>query len=309
MANRHYGNIGDIWKHLPLAEILASERPGQYWESHAGSAEYPLDHSPSRDYGVFHFLEGAGGSLGLASSSFLCLLEGLRSSDGRLAVYPGSPCLAMEMLRERASYLFCDIDRGSLKTIEQAARSLSIPAGSVRCVKADGVATVAEAIGGLTRGLARATLIFIDPCAGDDPFTRSEARPSPMDVFARAVAAGAMSVLWYGFSSGAERAACWDGIRSSLALARLDARAGRLWCGEIGLRDLDAADLGIDPGVRGCGLLCGNLSSGSVGASSRLGYELARIYTGVAFPAGPSGALEFRSLNVEMALAGDLPAR
>jgi hypothetical protein len=33
MANTHYGEIGDIWKHLPLAEILAIERPRRYWES------------------------------------------------------------------------------------------------------------------------------------------------------------------------------------------------------------------------------------------------------------------------------------
>gem|GEM_PF-3449085 len=35
MANKHFGSIGDIWKHLPLAEILEIERPRNYWESHA----------------------------------------------------------------------------------------------------------------------------------------------------------------------------------------------------------------------------------------------------------------------------------
>jgi len=27
MANRHYGKIGDVWKHLVLAELLQSEAP------------------------------------------------------------------------------------------------------------------------------------------------------------------------------------------------------------------------------------------------------------------------------------------
>jgi hypothetical protein len=53
MANIHYGNIGDVWKHLPLAEILSMEAPNTYWESHAGSSQYPLTHSAERDYGVF----------------------------------------------------------------------------------------------------------------------------------------------------------------------------------------------------------------------------------------------------------------
>ena len=55
--NRYYGNIGDVWKHLVLAELLALEPPKHYWETHAGSASYPLTHSPDRDYGVYRFLE------------------------------------------------------------------------------------------------------------------------------------------------------------------------------------------------------------------------------------------------------------
>jgi 23S rRNA (adenine2030-N6)-methyltransferase len=59
MANVHYARIGDVWKHLPLAKVLAIERPARYWESHAGSASYPLTHFPEREYGVFLFLERA----------------------------------------------------------------------------------------------------------------------------------------------------------------------------------------------------------------------------------------------------------
>jgi hypothetical protein len=34
MTNIHYAKIGDVWKHLPLAEVLSIERPGRNWESH-----------------------------------------------------------------------------------------------------------------------------------------------------------------------------------------------------------------------------------------------------------------------------------
>lgn len=56
MTNRHFGTIGDIWKHLLLAEILRVEKPFSYWESHADSALYTLTHSIQRDYGVFYFI-------------------------------------------------------------------------------------------------------------------------------------------------------------------------------------------------------------------------------------------------------------
>jgi 23S rRNA (adenine2030-N6)-methyltransferase len=304
MANRHYGNIGDIWKHLPLAEMLAIERPKRYWESHAGSSEYTLGHSPARDYGVFHFVRSASESLDLAGSSFLCLLEGLRTRNGHLRVYPGSPRIAMEMLRDACAYLFCDLDGASLKTIGKAAHTIGIPAANLKCVEADGVATVLDAASGLTAEAAAATLILIDPCAGDDPFVRREARPSPMDAFSRTVAAGARVVLWYGFSSAEDRAACWDGIKSSLTEHGVDVGAAGLWSGEICLREITSRQTSFDPGVRGCGLLCGNLRSESICASSRLGHELARVYANAALPDGTGGALDFRSVNLEMAAAG-----
>ena len=45
--NTHFAELGDVWKHLPLAEILRINLPRQYWETHAGSASYALTESPS----------------------------------------------------------------------------------------------------------------------------------------------------------------------------------------------------------------------------------------------------------------------
>jgi 23S rRNA A2030 N6-methylase RlmJ len=47
MANQHFGNLGDVWKHLWLAGVVAGVRPGQYVETHAGSALYRLEGSPT----------------------------------------------------------------------------------------------------------------------------------------------------------------------------------------------------------------------------------------------------------------------
>jgi 23S rRNA (adenine2030-N6)-methyltransferase len=97
MANVHYARIGDVWKHLPLAEVLAIERPGSYWESHAGSSSYPLTRSPERDYGAFLFLERAVRSKALKGSAYRQLLY-LRESGRAPPTYPGSPLIAMELL-------------------------------------------------------------------------------------------------------------------------------------------------------------------------------------------------------------------
>jgi hypothetical protein len=38
IMNNHFAELGDVWKHLPLAEILRINPPRQYCETHAGSA-------------------------------------------------------------------------------------------------------------------------------------------------------------------------------------------------------------------------------------------------------------------------------
>src|SRR5215217_5824416 len=121
MVNVHYAKIGDVWKHLPLAEVLRIERPGYYWESHAGSSTYPLTRSPERDYGVFLFLERGGSSAALEGSAYRRLLYLCRRGRTPQS-YPGSPRIAMELLGRAAEFVFCDLDGQSLATIAQDAR-------------------------------------------------------------------------------------------------------------------------------------------------------------------------------------------
>src|SRR5215468_68550 len=59
MANKNFGNIGDVWKHVVLAEVLERERPACYAETHAGSGAYAVVHSGGREYSFVHFLEVA----------------------------------------------------------------------------------------------------------------------------------------------------------------------------------------------------------------------------------------------------------
>jgi 23S rRNA A2030 N6-methylase RlmJ len=115
MVNLHVAEIGDVWKHLPLAQVLAVECPDRYWETHAGSALYRLTPSPRRDYGVYRVLAHAGRAGAIDRSMYLRLLRQLDAGrdDGR---YPGSAYIAMAVLGAAVhEYRVADTDTGSLR--------------------------------------------------------------------------------------------------------------------------------------------------------------------------------------------------
>jgi 23S rRNA (adenine2030-N6)-methyltransferase len=281
MANVHYARIGDVWKHLPLAEVLAIERPGSYWESHAGSSSYPLTRSPQRDYGVFLFLERAGSSSALESSAYRRLLYPCERGKTP-PTYPGSPRIAMEMLGDGAEFVFCDLDGASLATIAQDALALGVPSGRVRLVQEDGVSTLEEELARLTKEEASGTFLHVDPYRPLEPGRDVE---SPLGLFARAAERGVGCMLWYGFDARGARAIVLDSLRERIA--------GGAWYGEVSLRAEDLSEVGFDPGVLGCGVVMCNVGQEALAACSRLGEGLAQAYAGARLPNGRDGALEF----------------
>jgi 23S rRNA A2030 N6-methylase RlmJ len=198
MANVHYARIGDVWKHLPLAEVLAIERPGRYWESHAGSSSYPLTRSPERDYGVFYFLERASRSSALKGSAYLRLLDP-HERGMTPQTYPGSPRIAMELLGSAGGrFVFCDLDGASLANIAQDARALGVPAGRVRLVQEDGLSTLKDELAALTEEEAAGTFVHVDPYR---PLKCGLSGETPLRLFARVAERGVGCMLWYGFDA------------------------------------------------------------------------------------------------------------
>jgi 23S rRNA (adenine2030-N6)-methyltransferase len=282
MANIHYARIGDVWKHLPLAEVLAIERPGSYWESHAGSSSYPLTRSPERDYGVFLFLERAGSSSALKGSAYRRLLY-LRDRGETPPTYPGSPLIAMELLRGTGGrFLFFDLDGASLATIAEDARALGIASDRARLVQGDGISTLEEELAGLAEEEASGTLLHVDPYR---PLESGHGGETPLGLFARAAERGVGCLMWYGFDARGERAVVLDALRERIA--------GGAWYGEVSLRAEDLSEVGFDPGVLGCGVVMCNVGEEALAACSRLGEELAHAYAGARLPNGRDGALEF----------------
>jgi len=283
MANRHFGKLADVWKHLPLAEILAMERPEHYCETHAGSASYAMVDDPERRFGVQRFVDVAETYPGLGTSRYLHLLRGFAGSDGSLQTYPGSCLIAMLERGNDASYLLCDLDPESVASLESAAQHIGVT--SVRCVAADGMTAVRDHVA----RLSGKTLVHIDPF---DPTATGPSGLSALDVAAQLIEGGVGLMYWYGYDNPNERAWAAD------ALAQRVAGATDLWCGDVMVTTSDQemvdGDLGkaTTPGT-GFGIVCANLASTTIEACERLGDEMARAYRRVALPSGDPGGIEF----------------
>jgi hypothetical protein len=87
--NNHFAELGDVWKHLPLAEILRINPPRQYWETHARSASYALTESPSRLHGALRFSRAL---LAIQTSVAALTFKGSGHRRVSIPALPGSLC-------------------------------------------------------------------------------------------------------------------------------------------------------------------------------------------------------------------------
>jgi len=256
MANRHFAALGDVWKHLPLAEILRLRPPAHYWETHAGSPAYALTESPARAHGAIRFLSVAPTDSTLEACSYL---DALRSKPG---TYLGSPALAMRALGKDAGYLFCDRDAESARDLREAGTDFR-----VRVVEADGVSTIRREAD--EAGLNPSeVLVHIDPY---DPYERLNSDSmTPVELAAALAGRGYRVFYWYGYDSLDERG--WAREEISRLAPRVD-----LWCGDVVIPSPF-----IFPGrngVWGCGVVLANMTSAETETCANLGTALERIST------------------------------
>ena len=102
MANRHFAKVADVWKHLPLVEVLSIERPRRYWESHAGSAVYEMADDAERRYGALAFIEVTPLQPALARSRCLAHLRSMRGRRGGWRPIQDHPCWRRSSSARRA---------------------------------------------------------------------------------------------------------------------------------------------------------------------------------------------------------------
>ena len=252
--NRHFAELGDVWKHLPLAEILRINPPRHVWETHAGSASYPLTENPTRLHGALRFLREASGDPVLENCTYL---QVLRSLPGN---YLGSPALATHLLGTSASYIFCDVDRQSIATLQAVTAGLNADV-----FEADGVSTILREA--QNRHLdPGGVLVHIDPFDPGERFTTES--KTPLELAAWLANAGYRVFYWYGYDAIEQRG--W----AREAISKL-ANGVELWCGDV---VMPASFVFPErTGAWGCGVVLANMTRTETRVCAALGTALEGI--------------------------------
>lgn len=286
MTNRHFGRISEVWKHLVLAEVLATERPVALLDTHAGDALYPVVDDPERLFGVFTFNDIVDQNIRLRDSAYARVLSTLRR-EPTLEGIPGGPLVAMQVLGNAADYLFCDLDQDSATNIHHVATLLGVR--SARVLTADGMGAVHDA---LADHDPASVVVFVDPF---DHYAVGPSGLSALDVAVEAAQASAVLVYWYGYNRIDRRHWIID------ELCGQDP-ALQWWCGDLMASaehaDMTTGDLGVasSPGT-GSGLVCINASSATTERCAALGTALAAAYRNRPLPSGQKGSLDFLALQ------------
>ena len=134
----HAGNHGDVLKHIVLVQLLAyltaKETPLWFVDTHAGAGMYSLESVFARKKGEFK--DGIGrlwGKPGLPSSLSDYLLQLKKANpDGELRNYPGSPQIALQMLRSQDHLQLFELHTTESKVLQKffakAGRRVSVQA-------------------------------------------------------------------------------------------------------------------------------------------------------------------------------------
>jgi 23S rRNA A2030 N6-methylase RlmJ len=243
VANQHFANLGDVWKHLWLTAVVGDLRPGQYVETHAGSALYQLADDAERALGVRTFLALSGEDDLLRSNPYRRQLA--EFVVGPEPSYPGSPMLAMMLLGRACRYVFCDTDRASVDDLLATRDRLGLH-DRVQVVHGDGLAETLALLE--TRAIGQASLVHVDPFDFREP---GPGGASARDLVVRLAAAAIPTFVWYGLATSADSLE----LLHEITTAAPEARA---WCAELHVGGPRANLVGI--GGSGCGILLAGIA-------------------------------------------------
>lgn len=261
-AYTHYGKQADVFKHLVLGEVLHNEQPNVYIDTNSACAVYQLEHTPEKDYGIYHFLREATVDNKLRNSLYFKL----ESEAIRKSCYYGSPALAMKILKENSRYYFFDRESESLDNVFSFAKQEYLD----NCIvirNCDSTKDVME----LLPTLPKQSFLHIDPYEIDKAGTSGN---TYLDIFIQATRLGMKCLLWYGFMTLDDKLALEKYITTNLH--------------ELGLKNVIGSKLIMNrirkntvvcnPGILGSGLLASNLSEKSNHQLLNLSQLLVDIY-------------------------------
>ena len=248
MPYKHAGEIGDVWKHLPLCEVLKIEKPVRYHESNSAYSGYTISYNPKTEYGILKILELNNNEF--MNSEYYAVLKKNNIDSLR---YTGSPGLAMEILSDKAQYFFHDLEQEALDDVE----AFSIGKGLQEHLKVFCGDSI-RAFLNKDYLIGEDDFIFFDPYS---PFDKNDADFNFFDIFEKAITARAKTLLWYGYDSLNSQQQIFERLRNLAKENNVE-----IWSFDIWLKGMNFHGCEINPGVPGCGLACAYLSNESVAA-------------------------------------------
>jgi 23S rRNA (adenine2030-N6)-methyltransferase len=231
----HAGNFADVTKHVALVAALArlteKERPLFLLDTHAGRGRYDMAGSPEAARGVGRLCAAPAGAAP-AIERYRAIVRRFNADGDGIRAYPGSPLIAMSLLRAGDRAAFCELEPAEADALRRELRG-DARAGVHR---RDGF----EALGALLPPGEKRGLALVDP-----PYEEQE-----RDVARVAEALVAAAGRW---PQGVLMA--WYPIKQGAVAARLHRRLL-----DAGLKRLLAAELCIHPddsraGLNGSGLV------------------------------------------------------
>lgn len=247
MPYNHAGEIGDVWKHLPLCDVLKIEMPVRYRESNSAYSGYTIEAKPRTEYGILKMLE-------LSNPEFMSseYYKALKKNGIDKLCYTGSPGLAMEILSDKANYIFHDLEKEALDDVKSFAASREL-GERVKTICGDSISAFMDK----DYFLDENDFVFLDPYT---PYDVGEiSNFNFFDIFRKSVESKSKTVMWYGYDS-------LNGQRLNLEqFSKIAKEKGvEIWTFDLWQQKMGEHGCEINPGVPGCGLACANLSRESV---------------------------------------------
>ena len=249
MPYKHAGEIGDIWKHLPLCDILAIEKPLRYFETNSAYSGYTLTENSNIKYGILSLLKNDV----LSDSKYLQIL---RNNNIENMHYTGSPGLAMNILSDKTDYFFYDIEEDALNDIYEYVKQKGLTE-NIHLILGDSI----EAFMKNEYLFNKTDFIFIDPYT---PFDKNKSGNSFFDIFEKASVSGAKTLLWYGYETLKNKRQISESLNCLAHKSGIKISSYDIW-----LKCMDEDKCIINPGVPGCGLACANLSASAIDILNR----------------------------------------
>jgi len=245
MGYRHFGSIGDMWKHLPLCDVAKIEDIEIYVETNAAYFDYSLTHSPEQLYGIGHFIERSNTIKHIQQTEYYKLIEPIY----RQGKYLGSCGQMMNLLKRQVKkYVFFDIDVQAIDSINNAVHSNGF-ADIVETRNSDSATGLINLISELNSN----AFIHIDPYEINTP---NENGDTYIDGFVKASKKLIKCFLWYGFTTLKEKREL-----NSVIIDNVKELDGiNITCNELILKEIEEDNIKLNPGILGCGILTSNLS-------------------------------------------------